>query len=208
MKDNTNICHHCGHSVDINAAFCANCGAPVNSTATGSAPRATHNVAIPVQPTHGNGKNNILIILGVLIVIAAIITTCLILFTDTFTTSERDASHATVETEITGQKSRENLTSSSTARYPGDLSNPDPRFQAFDWLQYSNISPSDLTGLDSYELRLLRNAIYAMHGYRFNSYDLQEYFSNFSWYTPNYTDVTHMLSQTELNNIQTIKSYE
>ena len=34
------------------------------------------------------------------------------------------------------------------------------------------------------ELRLLRNKILAYHGYRFQSKDLQEYFSKIAWYKP------------------------
>ena len=35
------------------------------------------------------------------------------------------------------------------------------------------------------ELRLLRNTIYAQHGYEFNAPDLKAYFSQFGWYIPN-----------------------
>ena len=34
------------------------------------------------------------------------------------------------------------------------------------------------------ELRLLRNTIYAQHGYAFKSKDLQDYFAQFDWYIP------------------------
>lgn len=34
------------------------------------------------------------------------------------------------------------------------------------------------------ELRIMKNAIYAVHGYSFKSYDLKELFSSFSWYKP------------------------
>lgn len=34
------------------------------------------------------------------------------------------------------------------------------------------------------QLRLLRNTIYAQYGYKFNSPDLKEYFSQFAWYIP------------------------
>lgn len=34
------------------------------------------------------------------------------------------------------------------------------------------------------ELRLLRNTVYAQHGYVFNSPDLMKYFSQFAWYLP------------------------
>lgn len=49
------------------------------------------------------------------------------------------------------------------------------------------ISIGDMTLSMEYtkeELRLLRNTIYAQHGYAFNSSDLNEYFSQFSWYMP------------------------
>ncbi len=35
------------------------------------------------------------------------------------------------------------------------------------------------------ELRLLRNTVYAQHGYCFKNADLMAYFSQFAWYMPN-----------------------
>ena len=58
------------------------------------------------------------------------------------------------------------------------------------------------------ELRLLRNKILAYHGYRFQSKDLQEYFSNVSWYKPVSDNNTIKLSIVEQTNIQLIKSEE
>lgn len=92
--------------------------------------------------------------------------------------------------------------------YPGDTSNPDTRFQSFDWLSERNVTMADLAGLSPGDLRLLRNAIFAMHGYRFKSADLQEYFGRFQWYSPDYADVTSRLSQIERDNIATIKKHE
>ncbi len=49
------------------------------------------------------------------------------------------------------------------------------------------ISIGDMTLSGAYtkkELRLLRNTIYAQHGYAFNSNDLNEYFAQFGWYMP------------------------
>ena len=50
--------------------------------------------------------------------------------------------------------------------------------------QESPISSGMLHGLNLYELRLLRNEIFARHGARFRTGWLQEYFDGQSWYQP------------------------
>lgn len=52
----------------------------------------------------------------------------------------------------------------------------------------------------------MRNAIYAMHGRKFKSRDLREYFSQFTWYHPRYNEVR--LSKIEQYNVNFIASYE
>lgn len=54
----------------------------------------------------------------------------------------------------------------------------------FDYLSGQRLAYSDISGYTSAELRLLRNAIYALHDYDFDSNDLQEYFGNFDGYDP------------------------
>ena len=44
------------------------------------------------------------------------------------------------------------------------------------------LEESDLEGLDKELLRIARNEIFARHGRRFNSEDLQDYFDTCSWY--------------------------
>lgn len=59
------------------------------------------------------------------------------------------------------------------------------------------------------ELRILRNAIYARHGRKFKSRDLQEYFESKDWYKPRNTEVTDaMLSPIEKHNIKEIQKAE
>ena len=78
----------------------------------------------------------------------------------------------------------------------------------YSWLSTTYVTGADLAGRSSSELRIMRNYIYARHGYKFKSPDLQQYFSNYSWYTPMYSNVDGMLSQVEKSNVMTIKSYE
>lgn len=63
----------------------------------------------------------------------------------------------------------------------------------------------DLTGRD---LKIMRNEIYARHGYIFKTNDMIDYFSNQQWYEPVNKDVTSMLTNIEKENAEYIKNYE
>lgn len=75
-------------------------------------------------------------------------------------------------------------------------------------LRSVELSAKELSGYSAEELRILRNAIFASHGYIFKSDDLKEYFAQFDWYNPAYKDVTARLSPIEKKNIATIKAME
>ena len=67
----------------------------------------------------------------------------------------------------------------------------------------------DIIGLSKKELRIMRNWIYARHGYSFRSQDLINYFSKFEWYHPKYSEVPfNLLTDIEQRNIELIKLYE
>lgn len=78
----------------------------------------------------------------------------------------------------------------------------------YDWLSTREATHKDLSGKSSDELRIMRNWIYARHGYIFKSADLREYFSKFSWYHPTSSDVSHELSRLEKHNVSMIQDYE
>ena len=66
----------------------------------------------------------------------------------------------------------------------------------------------DIYGKTKWQLRVMRNEIFARHGYIFQSNDLRNHFGSKSWYYPQYYDVTGMLSEVEKYNVNFIKSYE
>jgi len=70
------------------------------------------------------------------------------------------------------------------------------------------LTDDDLIGLSTAELRLERNKIFAKHGYIFKSSELNQYFSQFDWYNPQYNNVDDMLMDVDKQNIDLIKSYE
>ncbi|HEY5534970.1 MAG TPA: YARHG domain-containing protein [Ignavibacteria bacterium] len=67
---------------------------------------------------------------------------------------------------------------------------------------------NDIYGKTKWQLRVMRNEIFARHGYIFQTSDLRNHFSNQSWYYPQNYDVTNMLSAVEKYNVNFIKGYE
>jgi hypothetical protein len=70
------------------------------------------------------------------------------------------------------------------------------------------ISPAMLKGLGLYELRLLRNEIYARHGRQFQAPWLSQYFFSQAWYQPNDTFKDEDLTGSDKTNVETIVAYE
>jgi hypothetical protein len=59
-----------------------------------------------------------------------------------------------------------------------------------------------------FELKVMRNEIYARHGYIFKTTDMRIYFSRQSWYRPLYADVSGLLSKEEERDARQLKQYE
>ncbi|MFN0031102.1 MAG: YARHG domain-containing protein, partial [Flavobacteriales bacterium] len=58
------------------------------------------------------------------------------------------------------------------------------------------------------DLFVIRNSIYARHGYSFKYPALRYFFSSQSWYVPVQTDVRHELTDLEIQNIDLLLRYE
>jgi hypothetical protein len=57
-------------------------------------------------------------------------------------------------------------------------------------------------------LVIMRNEIFARHGYIFKRADLHNHFVKKPWYNPQHNDVSHLLTQVEKDNIRLIKAFE
>ena len=75
----------------------------------------------------------------------------------------------------------------------------------YDDKEYPNFSLDNLT---KKEYRILRNLIYAKHGYNFQSQDLKNLFSKYPWYTVNYSFKESDFSDEESNCIKRIQEKE
>jgi len=70
------------------------------------------------------------------------------------------------------------------------------------------LSSNQLTALSKEDLKIMRNEIFARHGYIFKTPEMKSYFATQSWYHGKYEDVTSMLTSIEKQNVQLIKRHE
>lgn len=76
------------------------------------------------------------------------------------------------------------------------------------WLCTRLATASDVAGMSKADIRIMRNYIFARHGYKFKDQALAQYFSRYSWYKPSRTDVTSLLNDVEKKNIAFLKARE
>jgi hypothetical protein len=70
------------------------------------------------------------------------------------------------------------------------------------------IEEKDIKDKNLNELRLVRNEIFARHGYIFKSEELTNHFSKMDWYNPRFTNVNSRLTHIDSLNIQLILKKE
>ena len=70
------------------------------------------------------------------------------------------------------------------------------------------LKSADVENMYKEELRIMRNEIYARHGYSFKLPDMRSTFDHMDWYIPISTDVRKTLTSVELKNEVLIKRYE
>lgn len=70
------------------------------------------------------------------------------------------------------------------------------------------LSDFQVASLNVHELMLLRNAVYAKYGYKFNNEIILDYFEQFDWYEPISEDVSELFNDTDQWNINLILYYE
>lgn len=70
------------------------------------------------------------------------------------------------------------------------------------------LTEDDVAGKTSWELKVMKNEIYARHGYIFKTPELRNYFASQPWYRAQYDDVADLLSNIEKDNAAFIKRYE
>jgi serine/threonine-protein kinase len=92
------------------------------------------------------------------------------------------------------------------------LKQPDvPTTNNYFWLSERPVTDADLAGKTGFELDIMRNTVFAVHGRRFNNPGIQNYFNNQAWYRPLYSPKEfpgNLLSRLEQNNTAYIARYQ
>lgn len=71
------------------------------------------------------------------------------------------------------------------------------------------LKKEDVENMFKRDLEIMRNAIYARHGYSFKNRQMRYFFdTKVDWYVPVSTDVTNELTELEKKNIDLLKRYE
>jgi len=70
------------------------------------------------------------------------------------------------------------------------------------------VTENDLRGLSKQEVSMIRNEIYARHGYIFKNEPYKSYFESKSWYYPNSNFHEGLFNSIELENKHFIVEYE
>lgn len=70
------------------------------------------------------------------------------------------------------------------------------------------LKEADLKNLKKIDLEIIRNTIYARHGYTFKKRTYRQFFDYVDWYIPVSTDVTTSLTELEKKNIALLNRFE
>lgn len=84
----------------------------------------------------------------------------------------------------------------------------DPKVGQYPKASTKLLKESDVENMRPAELRIMRNEIYARHGYSFTLEDMQKHFAAVDWYMPMVLDVKDNLTITESKNAALILRYE
>jgi tetratricopeptide (TPR) repeat protein len=95
---------------------------------------------------------------------------------------------------------------------PGPVTAPPSRAGNWPWTSQRQITEYDLQGLSLRDLELMRNEIYARHGWVFNRQDLRRYFESQPWYRPRSPQANRQVEAEmrglERRNVQIIRDLE
>ena len=70
------------------------------------------------------------------------------------------------------------------------------------------LKSKDVENLTQPQIRVIRNLIFARHGYSFKGKDLRLMFESYDWYVPFTNDVKGQLTELEKTNIALLNRYE
>lgn len=197
------ICSKCGQQIDVQALFCPRCGQKID--------RQQYPPVIEVIEKPSNKCLVItLIVVGTLALLGIIVAVCIIA--------------GGLSSENKNERYNSPDYNDEYVGYEDDEVDEEPVTEAYEiaeeesetYTEDDYIFPSDtmlittayLDTLEKDEIALLRNEIYARHGYIFQTEEYRNYFNQKDWYYPNPNFSESDFNNIELQNKDTIIDYE
>lgn len=213
------FCPHCGAALEAQPGFtmhhCPNCGHEFSYSTRGQAantptpppltpPVPTPPPVQPPMPPQQPRKSGSNAAVAAIIAVAVILLIAAAIFAGYHYAARQNDAAIAADTIVTTTAAT-GSTGSDTPYY-GDEVVVSPELD--EAVMQRELTESDLNGLTPWQLKLLRNEVFARHGYIFQTADMQQVFSQYSWYTPAHSEVNSMLSHTEQYNVTLIKRHE
>ena len=206
-------CRECGNPVSDKAVRCPHCGCVIN--ANGAQPqngKPEERPAAPYQGSSGSSRPVVAIVVALSIVavlaLGAVGFFCYRLIEHNEYADDYRLDSVPSETSVSYGNDDYAASDGADSSYGDYDYSLDSLERAAEITAERDLEYADISGLSTEELRILRNWIFAKHGYIFHSEDLQEYFGAKDWYTPVSTNVTAELTDVERRNVAFIKRYE
>ena len=206
------FCKNCGNEINGQTRFCTKCGAEVSGannqsnyhTTDSCVENATVSNSCAGIATKPATKNNTLV--AIIAILLVTILVCVGILGYILYTMNSDSDTDVPPTQIEGQE--EEYTEDDR-----EVENDSERYSK-DEPEY--LFPSDREYITEYDLRyktkeevaLIRNEIYARHGYIFKSETYQSYFESKDWYRPNPYFDDSLFNEIEKSNKDFIVEYE
>lgn len=202
------FCPNCGAAIEAQPGStqhqCPNCGNTFAYNARPASGPTPPPLAPPVQPPMPPRKSGGNAAVTAIIAIAVILLLAAAAFGGYHYAARQNNSAIAADTIITTSTATDSAADSTP--YYGDEVVVSPELD--EAVMQRELTESDLNGLSQWQLKLLRNEVFARHGYIFQTADMQQVFSQYSWYTPEYDNVNDQLSDTEQYNVTLIKRHE
>ncbi len=184
-------------------------------------PQTVHEKPQPIpQSSQNNSQNNILIgsliaagLIGASVIIGQMLTKPSQQITDkTISPSPTPSTIPSPVIETPKFTPTPSISTQSTPS-PTELTTPNENttVNTYFWLSQRPVIDADLDGKSGFELDIMRNSIFASHGRRFDTPELQAYFNNQPWYRPIYSPKefsSKLLSKLEQQNVDYISKYQ
>lgn len=201
--ENTVCCPKCGSKLRDGVMFCGECGTPLNSN--------NKNDSQPLKSNNAPKKKDKSMIFLISLLIVVIIGCAAVIGYVYYQNNSININTPSIESDIDEKSPNEEAENEESIEHKESDSQVVEFSEEEKYLFPSNkeyISEADLYGKTKDEIALIRNEIYARHGYVFNTEPFKSYFESKDWYVPNENFDDSVFSEIEKTNKDFLVEYE